>query len=371
MGVIGLAWRNVARRPARTAMLAFSVALAIAMALALLSLSNGIETGIREGVRERGADLVVARRNAIDNFSSFLPETLEPRIAAIDGVAAVGAELVLFAAIEDDRQVLVVGWPAHSYFWRDAPIGRGRAPRDGEKAMAIGAGVAEALGKDVGDEIAIFDESLPVVGVVDYQSVVNRGLILLPLKTLQDLAFRQGQVTVFHVRLAAGMPRAKADEVGAAIGRIEDLLALPGDDLLARDRNYRILRAISLAISALALAMASLGILNALTMAVQERMRETGIVLAIGWSPARVMAAIVAEGVIVAVLGCAVGVPLGLAACAAFNRLPAIGDVIAFTPTPGLVAACVLAALALAMAGALYPARRAVSQPPAVALRRA
>ena len=62
---------------------------------------------------------------------------------------------------------------------------------------------------------------------------------------------------------------------------------------------------------------------------------------------------------------------LGLAACAAFNRLPAIGDVIAFTPTPGLVAACVLAALALAMAGAFYPARRAVSQPPAVALRRA
>jgi len=371
MGVTGLAWRNAVRRPARTAMLAISVALAITMALALLSLANGIETGVRDGVRERGADLVLAQRNAIDNFSGFLPARLEERIAAIDGVAAVAAELAMFAPIEGDRQLIVVGWPAHSAFWREAPISQGRPPRAGEQAVVIGMGVAEALGKAVGDEIRIYDEDLPVAGIVAYQSVVNRGLVMLPLEVLQALAFRQGQVTVFHVRLTPGMPLAEADKVQAAINAIDGLLALPGDDLLARDRNYRILRGISLAISVLALTMAALGIINALTMAVQERVRETGVIMAIGWSPGRIMASIVAEGAMVATLGCAIGIPAGLVACAAFNRLPAVGDFIAFTPTPGLVALCALAALGLAMAGALYPAWRAVSQPPAVALRRA
>ena len=68
----------------------------------------------------------------------------------------------------------------------------------------------------------------------------------------------------------------------------------------------------SLAISIIALTTAGLSVLNVLLMAVQERTRETGIMMAIGWSDRRIMATIVLEGIITGIAGCAVGVPLGL-----------------------------------------------------------
>ena len=71
----------------------------------------------------------------------------------------------------------------------------------------------------------------------------------------------------------------------------------------------------SLAISIIALITAGLSVLNVLLMAVQERTRETGIMMAIGWSDRRIMAAIVLEGMIAGIAGCIVGVPLGFVAC--------------------------------------------------------
>ena len=125
-------------------------------------------------------------------------------------------------------------------------------------------------------------------------------------------------------------------ETAAVKKQIEALGALgvaPTDQLLAKDRNLDILKAVSQAISLIALITAGLSVLNVLLMAVQERTRETGIMMAIGWSDRRIMAAIVLEGVIVGIAGCIVGVPLGFAACSFFNLLPTIGAYLTFRPS--------------------------------------
>ena len=145
----------------------------------------------------------------------------------------------------------------------------------------------------------------------------------------------------------------------------------PTDQLLARDRNLEVLRAVSRAISIIALVTAGLSVLNVLLMAVQERTRETGIMMAIGWSDRRIMAAIVLEGMIIGLAGCVVGVPLGFVACSFFNLLPTIGAYLTFQPSLDVIAPSVAGALLLSALGSLYPAWRAVSMTPADALRRA
>jgi putative ABC transport system permease protein len=128
---------------------------------------------------------------------------------------------------------------------------------------------------------------------------------------------------------------------------------------------------VSLAISIIALTTAGLSVLNVLLMAVQERTRETGIMMAIGWSDRRITATIVLEGIMTGLAGCVVGVPLGLVACLFFDRLPVIGTYLSFRPSLAIIAPCVAAAFLLSVLGSLYPAWRAVSLTPAEALRRA
>jgi putative ABC transport system permease protein len=367
-----LAYRNLLRRRTRTLLLVSGIALAVATALALLALSSGIERSTADSARERGADLSVLQRDASDIFSGFVDARLGPAIAAIPGVKGVAGELVMFAPVDGEYQFLAAGMADDSYFWSDMPLAEGRLPAKGERHVAlIGESVARALGKRTGAELTIFDQKVKIIGVTGYQVAVNRGVIVLRLADLQEMSFRAGQVTVFHIVLQPGIG---SDGIAAVKKKIEALGPLsvdPTDQLLAGDRNLQVLKAVSRAISLIALVTAGLSVLNVLLMAVQERTRETGIMMAIGWSDRRIMAAIVLEGVFVGLAGCVVGVPLGFLACSFFDLLPAIGSYLTFRPSLDSIAPSVAGAFLLSVLGSLYPAWRAVSMTPADALRRA
>lgn len=372
MNVGVLAWRNLLRRRTRTALLALGIALAVATALALLALSSSIERSTADSTRERGADLTVSQKGAADLFAGFLPEGLGGKIAAVPGVAGVAGELVMFAPVDDTFQILTAGMADDSYFWAQMPLAAGRKPQKGERnAVLLGENVAKALEKKVGDEISMLDHRLKVVGITSYKTAINRGLIVMRLQDLQELAFRADQVTAFHLVLTPGLGSNAVAAVERSVEQLAPVRIDPTDQLLANDRNVKVLEAVSLAISIIALATAGLSVLNVLLMAVQERIRETGIMMAIGWSDRRIMATIVLEGFMTGVLGSAIGVPLGFAACSLFDLLPVIGTYLTFAPSLAVVVPSVGGALLLSVLGSLYPAWRAVSLTPAEALRRA
>jgi putative ABC transport system permease protein len=111
-------------------------------------------------------------------------------------------------------------------------------------------------------------------------------------------------------------------------------------------------------------------VLTALILATQERTREIGIFVAIGWSNGRIMKSIVIEGIVMCAIGCGLGVLLSFFAEYAFPRIPTIGNLIAYKPSVRLIAPVIGAAFALCVLGALLPAWRAVRMLPAEALRR-
>ncbi len=372
MNIAKLALRNLRRRPARTALLISSIALAVATALALLALGRGIQASAHEGVVERGADLTVSQRDASDIFSGFVDEKLTAKILAVPGVAGVNGELAMFAPVDGENEFIVFGWSADSYLWKDIPIAEGRLPAPGERGFVLlGSNVAKTLKKGVGDTLSMFDKSIPIAGVTAYKAAVNRGIVLMPLADLQELSFRAGQVTVLHLILDPGTTPERTDALSREIEALGNVSVAPTDQLLSRDRNLDIFRAVSKAISIIALTMAGLSVLNVLLMAVQERTRETGIMMAIGWSNGRIMASILVEGAIIGLLGSLAGVPVGYAASTFFNLLPTIGTYLSFQPSLDVIVPSVIAGVALSALGSLYPAWRAVSQTPADALRRA
>ena len=371
MNLVGLALRNLKRRPVRTCLSILGIGLAVGSALALIALSRSIQDSTREGMDEIGDDLVVMQKGASDIFGGFIPEETIERVAAIPGVVRVSGELVTFAPSTYGNSVLTLGWPDTSYLWKKVPLREGRVPAMGERHVTVlGDTAAASLGKKVGDDLELIGETFHVVGIAAYTTIVNRGVVLVPLSDLQEASYRPRQVTVVHVNVEHGAGRTELAPVRAAIEGLGNVVASTANEVLDNDRNFAILEAVSLAVAIIAVAMSALNVLNALVMATQERTREIGIFAAIGWSNARIMMSIVIEGILMCVIGCVVGVLLSFLAALAFPRIPAIGNLISFKPSVALIAPVLIAAFVLCILGSLLPAWRAVRMVPAEALRR-
>ncbi len=371
MNLVVLALRNLQRRGARTTIVSASVGLAVGSAMSLLTLADSIERSTGEGVEERGSDLTVTSRNAPEFFSGFIPEDTKTKLAQIPGVTAASGELIMFVSIDHGQQKLVTAWPIDSIYWKQMPIASGHAPTaDTPRGVVLGAGAAESLHKSVGDDLDVLDARFKVVGIANYQSVFNRAIVFVPLAALQEVAFRKKQVTLFHLKLDPKLTKSRIEEIKSEIGQMRSLVATQTEQVFQRDHNMQIMKAISRSVSLIALVMGALSVLNALTMAVQERTREIGIMMAIGWSKARTMASIVWEAVFIGIAGSLIGVPLSYAISFLFQRLPSIGDILSFEMNVEIVLPALAVSVVLSCIGALYPAWRAASMSPADALRR-
>ena len=179
------------RRPIRTCLSILGVGLAVGSALALIALSRSIKDSTQEGMSEMGDDLVVMQKGASDIFGGFIPEQMVARIAAIPGVVRASGELFMFAPGAGDRSVLTEGWPDTSYLWKKVPLREGRVPSPGERHVAVlGEAAAASLGKKLGDELELLGQAFRVIGIANYTTIVNRGIVLVPLIDLQEASYR-------------------------------------------------------------------------------------------------------------------------------------------------------------------------------------
>jgi putative ABC transport system permease protein len=367
----GLALRNLKRRPARSILTVLGVAFAVGSFITLYGLSRSVHENVQASFEEHGGDLTVRRRGIAEPFGGTIPESLIPEIAKVLGVAAVAGQLISFAATDHDDHVIAVGWSPGSFYWSSVPLQEGRLPLPGERKVAlVGNDIARALGKRVGDDIALLGEKFHIVGITNYSSVINRNQVIVDLADLQELTFRTGAVTYLSIKLVRPISEADIDRIVSTIEGMEQLSVSRGD-VLRNDSLIGFMTAVSTAMAWVALFMGVLMVLNTLLMAVLERTREIGILAAIGWSRQRIMGALMIEGLILSAFGSVVGILIGVAGSHFLSEVPAIGRYVALRPTPILIGATALAALVLGLLGSLYPAFVATRASPAAALERA
>jgi len=171
------------------------------------------------------------------------------------------------------------------------------------------------------------------------------------------------------VRLGSGDPAARAQALGADIRTLDRDLAVNVatlEDRLGRGvRQRRLISGLLMMFAVAALALASLGVYSVLSFAVQGRTREVAIRSALGAPRGRIVRLVLAGASRVAVAGLAVGIGLAVVARGALESQ--LVDVSSLDPWAYLGAGvCVLAVI---LAAAFVPARRAARLDPLKALR--
>jgi putative ABC transport system permease protein len=232
---------------------------------------------------------------------------------------------------------------------------------------------------------------LRIVGVTDLDPESMRGAlrarVMLPLKLVQGLHVAQPAAMRDTTQAASTTPTYMSLSVRVKdpvkMQPVEDAIKKMGfntfsmlDATRSLRRFFAVLDMFLGIFGSLALAVASIGIVNTLVMAILERRREIGIMKAIGASDEDVQRLFFAEACVMGAFGGVFGVALGWTIGRVINvatnfylkRQGLQPEQIWFVPW-WLIVTAILFAIVVSLLSGLYPARRAARLDPVQALR--
>ncbi len=362
-------WRNLLLRKVRTGLSMLGVAVSVAGIVSLISVALGMKGSFDQYLEESGASLVVFAKDVADLiFSSVKNEDIEA-IGAMDGVEAVARTNIHMARPPSPARLPLIicfgRYPEERLMekYRDLLVaGRLLERRDEIVAAKY---IARQMRWKLGEKVKLLGHEFTVVGLYEPEIAWENG-VLVHAGFLAEKLGRTGSYTMAFVYAT---PSAR-DRVRRAIEeKLPHLVAVPPSGLMKRfAEQLEIIDDFIIMITAIALVVGVLGVLNTMMMSVSERTREIGMLRALGWSKARVVMTILVEGLLLSVLGGALGLVLGVlgteALLSAFEDAFLVSNYEVSTFVKGAVVALVVGVLA-----ALYPALRAAGLKPVEALR--
>jgi putative ABC transport system permease protein len=369
---ITLVAKNVIHRPVRTVLTTFGLAIAIAAVVILVGISWNFEQSFMAIYESKGVDLVVVRAGGSNQLSSSLDIRMGDRVRKIEGVAEASPSLVDTVGFEDKNlvAVLVNGWIPGSELFRGIRMIDGRTLKDGDdKVVLLGRVLAESLAKKPGDPLQVAGIPFTVVGIFESNSWFENGSMTMPLIALQQMMGKEGQVTGFLVRAAASDSKFINELRHRIESTISGVVATPARDHVQSDTQIRLARAMSWATAAVALILGSVGMLNTMLMSIFERTREIGILRAVGWRRSRVLALVLGEALVIALMGTALGMILAVVGLRAITLAPTARGFIDPNLPPQVLFIALAMGIGLSVLGGLYPAARAAALEPTEALR--
>jgi putative ABC transport system permease protein len=366
---LALPVKNLMRRPARSAFAAVGVALAVGTFVAMSAVFGSIAPRWNENMVSRGLHAIVVQQMQVDWLASSLPETLVEEVARMPGVRYADGELLAFLTAEDGTALLASGWARGSRLWDTLVISEGTLPGAGGEALA-GDGVAAALGLGVGDRIELDGLGITVSGIFRSEDPLMTGRIVMPLDALQRHLFREGTVSAIDLVFEdPGDPEAPealerriaADYPGVAVQTMAKL----GED----NRMINLLEVLSTVVVWTVALAGIAGTANIMLMAVNERRAEIGLLIAVGWSPARILSLFLLESVILATISGLAGIGLGVVIIEIVRQNATLAAFLADDLSLAVAAEGLSLAIGIGAIGGVMPALRVLQVPADEALR--
>jgi ABC-type lipoprotein release transport system permease subunit len=334
---------------------------------------------------------------------TYLDATLQARLEENPAVAGFAPRVNAFGLLSQGdvtRGVMVMGLDPQRESSVSTLPGRVRSGRfleaKGSKEIVLGERLAHVLGVGVGDELLLYSVAYSLESAYDLFRVVglmrlpnpdlDRGLALISLADAQAFFVYGDRLSEIAIRAQdAGASSSLAEELGLSLDpkRVE---AHPWQEVMPDLAQSVVLdKAGMYGMIGILVVVVSFGIFNTILMAVLERKREFGVVLALGLRPRAIFRIVYIESILLAgvglVLGLLVAIPLALylqthpISLANNEEMVAAFEMVGAEPllSAKLVASnplfSGLTILVVALVAALYPALRASRGKPVDVLR--
>ncbi|MBW1884716.1 MAG: ABC transporter permease [Deltaproteobacteria bacterium] len=407
-----LAWRNVWRNPRRTALSVAATAFAVFLVVVMVGMATGVhEKMIEDAVRLASGHVAISGvgyRKSM-TLEQFIPwdGRVEAALGRAEGLRGWAPRISSFALLSlgnHSQGGMVIGVdPARerSVTTFAEKVNKGRFVADrtvpGQREIVLGRKMADKLGAAIGDQVLLYGvaysletayELFTLVGTLALpEPRLERNLAIIHIADASDFYVYEGRIT--EVALLA----TDADHADALLSSVSSALdAELGDRLEVQSYEQMIPELVQLILIddvgmyitlVILIVVVGFGILNTILMAILERARELGVILALGLRPAALFRMIYLESMMLAGVGLVIGLGLAVPLLAWLDgiEIPLGGDIAKTTESFGMepVMTFVLRPLNpigsmitivfVAALAALYPALKASRARPVDALR--
>jgi putative ABC transport system permease protein len=369
MSFFALILKNLVRQRVRTALTVLGISIGITTVVALGVITESLKATAGEIIQLGGADFMVAQEGAADLSFSIVEEEDAARLASHPGVERAEVALFHIVRVGSNPFFVLLGRRTEEVAANPPSLVAGDIWSPGSlDQVLLGQRAANDLNARVGDTVVIEDAEFTVVGIYQTGRLYEDGGAYAPLVTVQEMAAKIGVVTAVFITVAP-------DWEPAVVARsIED--AYPNLATISNvgeyqkvDQGVQLLDAANIAISVLAVGIGAIGVMNTMVMSVFERTREIGILRAVGWSGRRILRMIVSESLLLCTAAAIVGSALGVLATRAILLIDTVSNLLEPRYEVDVFVRALVVAVFVALAGAAYPAFRAVRLTPMEALR--
>ena len=378
---IGLRTRRV-----RAGLSALGIAIGVAAIVAVLGLSASSQAGLMNELSKLGTNLLtVANGQTLSGETAELPVAAPGMISRIGPVTAVDATGSL-SNVNAYRSPLIPSINTNALSVQATSLGlprtvgtsvaQGRflnAATAREPVAVLGAAAARRMGIDriyPSERVWVGGQWFYLVGILNPAVLAPEidASVLIGYAAAQRFLGFDGHPSEIYLR-------AQSDQVDA----VHDLLAAtanpeqpnqvdvaqPSDALVAQAEAKGALNSLFVGLGAVSLLVGAVGVANIMLIGVLERRSEIGLRRSLGATKAHIRNQFLAEAILLALIGGAVGVAAGTIATIIYAYLKHWTAVVPTTAWAGGLAAAILIG---AIAG-LLPAIRAAQLSPAEALR--
>ena len=392
--LVQLAGGAVRSQRMRSVLTALGIGVGIAAVVLLTSLGTGLQRYVLEQFTQFGTNLLQVSPGKSQTFgvSGSVLNTVRPltiddasAIARLPHVEAVVPVVMGNAAVEAQgrtRRTDVYGvGVGMTEVWK-FPVGMGAfLPDDDPLAARAFAVLGSKLHRELfgdanplGEIVRIGSERWRVVGVMapkgQFVGIDLDDAVYIPASRGLDMFDREGLMEV-DVLFAAGVPTDSVCESIRAMlvarhGREDFTVTTQQQMLDVLDSVLGVLTFAVAALGSISLVVGGVGILTIMTIALQERRSEIGLLLALGATRRQLLVLFLAEAAVLSALGGLLGLALGIGG-ARLLQLLVPGLPVATTWFHSVLAESV--AVAIGLAAGIAPALRAAREDPIEALR--
>jgi putative ABC transport system permease protein len=279
----------------KTALIFVSMCVSISAIFLISAISGGVVSMYSSMLKTDG-DIIVTQRGIADTFFSDINRSATANIAKIDGVKDVSA-LILGAAPVEPLPIVAIYGVSENRF-KSYALSSGTYPKQGE--VMLGSKIYETLKHP--KTISLSKKKFAVSGVFKSRIGFEDGGVVMGLDDA-GIVFHKS-ASIFLLALS---DLGKSDVTITRInGVYPEMEAKTTDSFIDSYNQFKIIKTSSDVIGAMAFLMGILGIVSMMSMVVNDRKAEFGIMRSIGLSSRVIIFKLLGETLIIAVSAFAV-----------------------------------------------------------------